>query len=487
MKLTEALETTLVGLLSPGDETWPSSHRNPISRFLLVTTSLMTLLTSCSPHSSSPPTSKSPKASQSKAQLGAATAETLLFANSEVFPEFFKLSCETLSEMKIRQAQCLGAKGDGFTDDTAIFQGHLSKNNGELLLIPEGVYIISSPLFAQSPAILGRNAVLKFSDQAGPGLSHMLRVHYGATIQSVQFDANYRATQGLVTYKSHLSNFQNLKVSHSQGVGVHFDYTHLTRVENLVSEENLADGVWVESGNGMLFDNLTSQRNAGAGLVSAATTSSTDLPTSGGFQLQGGKIVENKQEAIRLDSTNSITLVKGMEFDAYADRPSLRMSGTSNAHIIENRFLSKEKRVDAPFITMDEKTMNNHVVNNTFEDETGDEPFNGLGPEIALSLARNHWVIGNLKKRLALVDPARVTGINRNTVIQGSLADFFTVIRNHYPVVSTPPSLAFLLAPPKHPSWKKGDMIFATEPSDTTAGWICEKSDQSGDCTWKLF
>jgi hypothetical protein len=139
--------------------------------------------------------------------------------------------CECCLDATIADAKCMGAVGNGMTDDTAALQAWLDDSRGTKFL-PSGTYMVSDQLNIANSArrIFGagrRASVIKALSGHTGAMLHIK--HSGATttigsiiIDDVGFDGDGNAQLGVYFERANFSYLNRVEISHVNGVGLHF-------------------------------------------------------------------------------------------------------------------------------------------------------------------------------------------------------------------------------------------------------------------------
>lgn len=394
---------------------------------------------------------------------------------AELDSRFFDMSCATLAALRVGNAKCLGAVGDGVADDTTVMRTLVSSASYSMALVPAGTYRITQGLTSQNPRLVGDNAVIRMADSVAVPAPAVLTVRYHGRVSGLTLDANHRAHEGVNSFKSHAGVFKDLVIRNAIGTGLHVDYTQGTAsFENIVADGNGADGVWCESCNSIGFFRLRSTNNGRSGFRSTPTTTLNVKGASGGLYLSGGVIRGNAAAGVELGAVTSITVIRGVTIDAPADAMAVHLAATSNARIVENLFTAATPAParTVPLIGMDSRPYNNLISRNAsrFRADVHISP-DGI----------NNWLEANASSDASptgSLAPWDIRFAGRNIVFPGSRRDFLAVLNAG--------AISFATGPPPDASWKVGDVVFNITPANRNAGWRCVRGPAAG-CVWRSF
>jgi Pectate lyase superfamily protein len=237
--------------------------------------------------------------------LGAVFGGASLLMGSAVLP------AQAGSRSAMLDAQTLGAKGDGKTDDTAALQKALDAAGevGGCLFLPPGVYLTHELHVRAGTAVVGipawnyhdgSGSVLKL---AGTDSKCLLNLNdaRGATIDGLSLEGGNLGSgiHGMMTDRTKYEREDSFRIERSQvnhftGDGMHFDCIWCFSVRHCQLAFNQGDGMNMRGWDGFILDNWFSG-NHGAGFAARHENASMTFTGNriewnegGNFLIHGG-------------------------------------------------------------------------------------------------------------------------------------------------------------------------------------------------------
>jgi hypothetical protein len=412
----------------------------------------------------------------------------------DVYERLFDLPCQYTAEVGIVNARCLGAHGDGKTDDTAALENALALavGNRAVLLLPAGDYLIGRTLrldgnrsLIGSPPALGRARIVVAASVTEP-LPVAVVSNGLNTIANLTIDANFRAKLGLHLFKNHglRSEIRNVRVAHALEDGLLCDFSMSSTIEQVTSERNGRHGFRFNSCNGELVTDLQARDNEGAGVVVSAAPSSIGAVASGGVHLLRGVIRGNRGPAISIEGTTSFTVVESFAIET--ERDGVVVSDNARLFALRaNRIRGVRGKTAAGSraIRVTSGAFNGFVLENVVEPLKGAPNFARIELEAAVT---DTYVIGNREAGGARFKPVTVAYESRNVVALMPHHEFLRGSDGQSGAQNLP-TLSFAASPALAGQSSPGDVVINPRPTiGQDMGWVCTGITATG-CSWRAL
>ena len=207
--------------------------------------------------------------------------------------------------------QMYGAVGDGVADDTEAIQAAINSN--DRVFIPDGTYMVSSPLVVDDTTYLfgGVNSIIKASAEMEciiKNSENVAFVNQNFSVKDITLEGNHLAQKGLFLYKismEHYAAVDGLKVNNCTADGVHLNLCQTSSFYN-IRVTGCGNGVLLQGCNNAKFYNLSACSNIGYGVKVDAVSGG-----SGGVSIFGIHAEQNGGDGLILNNVNSMASVFG--------------------------------------------------------------------------------------------------------------------------------------------------------------------------------